>query len=167
RRQAIDEAGVVHAYAEELAGEAMDGGPVMLNWKDVSGAADAAVTHGTNLVIHEFAHKLDMQDGAADGCPPLPWGFAGTTTAAAAKRHWLEVLHSAYASFHEAVIRHERFGEPAPWLDAYGAEAPAEFFAVACEAYFVSRNRFAKEFPLLLGLFDAFFRPSGQQGIAS
>jgi Mlc titration factor MtfA (ptsG expression regulator) len=61
-------------------------------------------------------------------------------------------------SISEAVIKAERFGADWPWLDAYGATAPA-FFAVACEAYFVNRERFALEFPGLVPVLDAFFRP--------
>ena len=52
----------------------------------------------------------------------------------------------------------ERFGAPAPWLDAYGATAPAEFFAVACEAHFVQPQRFAAEFPALSAALRALFR---------
>jgi hypothetical protein len=52
----------------------------------------------------------------------------------------------------------ERFGGEAPWLDDYAATHPAEFFAVTCEAYFVSRERFAQDFPALLPLYDGFFR---------
>jgi Mlc titration factor MtfA (ptsG expression regulator) len=56
----------------------------------------------------------------------------------------------------------ERFGGAAPWLDPYGAQSPAEFFAVACEAYFVNRAALEAEFTGLVGLFDAFFKaPSG------
>ncbi|MGH8848771.1 MAG: zinc-dependent peptidase, partial [Polaromonas sp.] len=51
----------------------------------------------------------------------------------------------------------ERFGGQPPWLDAYGATAPAEFFAVACEAYFVNRERFTQDFSALTVLFDRFF----------
>ena len=51
----------------------------------------------------------------------------------------------------------ERFGAEPPWLDAYGATSPAEFFAVACEAYFVNPNRFKLEFESLKTLFDTFF----------
>jgi Mlc titration factor MtfA (ptsG expression regulator) len=57
------------------------------------------------------------------------------------------------------VILAERFGADRPWLDAYAASGPAEFFAVACEAYFVNRTRFAQEFATLVPLLDAFFRP--------
>ena len=59
------------------------------------------------------------------------------------------------------MIEAERFGQTAPWLDSYGAEAIDEFFAVAAEAYFVQRERFGREFPSLLTLFDSFFRPAG------
>ena len=52
----------------------------------------------------------------------------------------------------------ERFGAEPPWLDSYGATAPAEFFAVACEAYFVNRERFTEDFAPLTALFDIFFR---------
>ena len=66
-----DEAGVVHRNDGPLAGEAMPGGPVVLSWPDVEAGADWEST-GMNLVIHEFAHKIDMRDGEANGCPPLP-----------------------------------------------------------------------------------------------
>jgi hypothetical protein len=158
RRETIDEFGVVHRYAERLSGEAMEGGPVMLNWADVD-AAGASAEQGYNVVIHEFVHKMDMRDGIPDGCPPLPAGFLGTRAPRAARQHWERVLRSAYDSFRDAVIRAERFGGDPPWLDAYGAESRDEFFAVACEAYFVNRTRFSSEFPALIVLFDAFFRP--------
>ncbi|RYF42537.1 MAG: zinc-dependent peptidase [Comamonadaceae bacterium] len=150
RRAVQDEAGVVHHYREELAGEAMDGGPVMVNWHDVDRAGSTA-GRGYNVVIHEFVHKIDMRDGAPDGCPPLP--------SRAARQAWLAVLQPEYDAFREKVIMAERFGGEAPWLDAYGAEAIDEFFAVACEGYFVNPPRFAQEFPALVPLFDRFFKP--------
>src|SRR4051794_36836957 len=70
RRSATDETGVVHDWDEVLAGEAMQGGPVMVNWRDVAAAGESART-GFNVVIHEFVHKIDLRDGVADGCPPL------------------------------------------------------------------------------------------------
>lgn len=151
RRTTQDDAGVVHHYDEELAGEAMDGGPVMLNWQDIDRAGDTAES-GYNVVIHEFAHKIDMRDGAPDGCPPL--------RSRAARAAWLEVLQAQYEGFREKVIIAERFGGEAPWLDTYGAQAIDEFFAVACEAYFVNPPRFEAEFPVLVPLFDGFFKPA-------
>ena len=155
-RVITDDVGVVHEYQEAVVGEAMPGGPVMLSWHDVA-AANAET--GYNLVIHEFIHKLDLRDGQADGCPPLNAGFGGLRSARAARAHWLSVLHEAYVAFRDQVIRAERFGGTQTWLDPYGASAVDEFFAVASEAYFVNRSRFGQEFPALLALFDAWYRP--------
>ena len=87
RREVTDEHGIVHAYDEVLAGEAMDGGPVMLSWRDVAEAGESA-DWGYNVVIHEFAHVLDMGDGMADGVPPLPTAAArGRKNAAGCRTH--------------------------------------------------------------------------------
>jgi Mlc titration factor MtfA (ptsG expression regulator) len=134
-----------------LAGEAMEGGPVMLSWRDVAGAGGTA-REGYNVVIHEFVHKLDMRDGVADGCPPL--------SSAQARRDWLAVMQPQYDAFREQVIIAERFGGAPTWLDPYGAQSIDEFFAVASEAYFVNRERFGTEFADLLRLLDSFFKPS-------
>ncbi len=150
RRTTVDDTGVVHDWDEVLAGEAMEGGPVMLNWLDVAQAGETAET-GFNVVIHEFVHKIDLRDGASDGCPPL--------RSRRARREWLAVLQPQYEAFREQVIKAERFGEAPPWLDDYAATAIDEFFAVACEAYFVNRPRFAREFAELTRLFDGFFLP--------
>ncbi|HWP11166.1 MAG TPA: M90 family metallopeptidase [Ramlibacter sp.] len=152
RRTVTDEHGVVHHYDEVLAGEAMEGGPVMLNWSDVDSAGNTA-EQGYNVVIHEFIHKIDMRDGAPDGCPHLP--------TRSAREAWLAVMRSEYQAFREKVIIAERFGGEPTWLDPYGATEIDEFFAVACEAYFVNRQRFDAEFPALTPLLDSFFRPGG------
>ena len=149
RRVSTDQAGVVHDYKEALLGEAMHGGPVTLSWQDVA-ASGRSAEHGHNVVIHEFVHKIDMKDGTANGCPPLP--------SRADQAAWHDTMHAAYAHFCEQVAMAERFGAATPWLDAYGATAPAEFFAVACEAYFVNRERFTQEFSTLTPLFDRFFQ---------
>ena len=148
RRSVVDAAGVHHFYNEALAGEAMEGGPVTLSWQDVA-ASSEHVARGYNLVIHEFVHKLDMRDGAANGCPLLP--------TRAAKMQWQATMQAAYLPFTEKVAMAERFGAQLPWLDAYGATSPAEFFAVTSEAYFVNPNRFALDFADLKLLFDTYF----------
>jgi Mlc titration factor MtfA (ptsG expression regulator) len=150
RREVTDEAGVVHRYTEELSGEAMEMGPVTLSWADVAAAGEAA-PEGYNVVIHEFVHKLDMRNGQADGCPPLP--------TRALRQRWQSTMQESYARFCTQVTMADRFGGPAPWLDAYAASAPAEFFAVASEAYFVNPVRFAKSFPELVPLLNGFFKP--------
>ena len=157
RRQRTDEAGVMHHYDEVLSGEAMHGGPVMLSWPAVQNAGTDQDAEGS-VVIHEFVHKMDMQGGSADGAPPLPRGFMGAASSREAAAHWYRTWAPAYERFREQVTLAQRFGAPAPWLDAYGATAPAEFFAVACEAHFVQPERFALEFPELSAALRAFFK---------
>lgn len=151
RREVTDAAGVVHRYREALLGEAMQGGPVTLSWQDVAASGELA-ERGHNVVIHEFIHKIDMHGGAADGCPPLP--------SRRARAHWHAVMQPAYDRFCEQIAMTNRFGATPPWLDGYAAAAPAEFFAVACEAYFVNRERFTQDFAELTALFDSFFKPN-------
>jgi len=170
-RRVRDDSGVVHEYTEALAGEAMQGGPIVLAWPRVSqptraqtddrgdsDGADEPVGH--NLVIHEFAHAIDMHGKPLgqppDGCPLLPADMLQPNPAAARQR-WRDVVHAALQEHRRRVALHERFGGPAPWLDAYAAESPAEFFAVACEAYCVDRARLAAEHPALVAQLDAFF----------
>lgn len=160
-REVTDRQGVVHRYREVLAGEAMDRGPVMLSWHEVAQAAQVAEA-GSNVVIHEFAHKLDMRGMSGqspDGAPPLFAGLWGTTSGAQARSHWQHTMSEAYAQFLEALSLSERFGGETPWLNSYAATHPAEFFAVTCEAYFVNRERFAHEFPALVDLYNGFFYP--------
>jgi MtfA peptidase len=161
RRQRADASGVVHHYDEALAGEAMDRGPIMLSWEDVARAAvDAA--RGSNLVIHEFVHKIDMRGmqagGSPDGAPATVGGLWGLSGESRAREHWRVTMSAAYERFREQVAMAERFGGEAPWLDTYAATDPAEFFSVTSEAYFVCRPRFELEFPALAALYDGFFR---------
>ncbi|MBH1963272.1 MAG: zinc-dependent peptidase [Comamonadaceae bacterium] len=160
RREVMDEAGVVHRFEEVITGEAMDHGPVMLSWPAVEEAGHAQEL-GHSVVIHEFIHKMDMKGGEADGCPPLPPGFLGTSDARSARAAWFNVLEPAFHTLRDQVVLSERFGQPMPWLDAYGATSIVEFFPVACEAYFVQRPRFTEEWPALTQLFDALFTPHG------
>ena len=164
RREVRDPTGVVHEYTEALAGEAMDGGPLMLSWEDVASAGERAAI-GHNVVIHEFVHKMDMRELSPgdhpQGSPVLPRDFLGLADRRAAADRWRQTMGECFASFREAVSLAERFGGETPWLDDYAAKDPAEFFAVTCEAYFVNRERFAQEFPALMPLYDGFFNASG------
>jgi hypothetical protein len=144
RREVMDEDGVVHHYDEPLSGEAMEGGPVTLSWQDVADAGNSA-EWGYNVVIHEFAHVLDMRDGQADGVPPLP--------SRAAHTEWQAVFGSHYEAFCAQVD-----AGVDTWLDPYGAEAPSEFFAVACEAFFVSPLDLQADHAEVYGLLRQFFQ---------
>ena len=139
----------MHESLEWLAGEAHDGGPVVLSWAD----ADPAATQGPfNVVIHEFVHKLDMLDGEADGIPPLASGRRAA---------WTRALHAAHTDFCDLLDALERAiprdidpeSEAAdPWyaqlpLDPYAATDPAEFFAVSGEAFFLDPESLRARWP--------------------
>jgi Mlc titration factor MtfA (ptsG expression regulator) len=144
RRQVADEAGVVHEYDETLAGEAVQGGPVMLSWRDVRAAGPGAA-QGYNVVIHEFAHVLDMADGVANGVPLLP---SDLPVAA-----WRATLHDEYERF----ARRVDAGEDTA-LDPYGATGEDEFFAVASEAFFVRPQAMQAEHPALYAMLGRYYR---------
>lgn len=144
RRSHADETGVVHEYDEPLVGEAVEGGPVMLSWRDVA-EAGATAEQGYNVVIHEFCHVIDMADGRADGVPPL--------ATAAARRHWRLVIEAG----HDRLSRQIELGHE-PFLDPYGAEAVEEFFPVAAEAFFTAPHALRDEQPALYELFAGYFR---------
>jgi MtfA peptidase len=128
-RQAFDEAGVVHEYDDEVLGEAWEGGPVLLSWFE--GAAQPA---GVNVVIHEFAHKLDMDNGDVDGLPTLPPGMS--------RKQWADVFSVAYDDFCAEVDTGQE-----TVIDPYGAEHPGEFFAVVSEAFFETPLTLRTRFP--------------------
>lgn len=139
RRAEMDENGVLHEWDDELAGEAMPGGPVVLSW-------DAAANDPyANVVIHEFAHKLDMLNGEADGVPPLHAGMD--------PQNWKRVLKEAYEGFCDAVDRGRD-----TWLDPYAAEHPSEFFAVISEAFFEDPAETARRYPDFYGQLSRFYR---------
>lgn len=129
-RTTVDAAGVVHEYSDVLMGEAWVGGPVVVSWQEESGR----IKGGANVVIHEFAHKLDMLDGGVDGVPRLRSGMS--------RRAWIEAFEPTYRAFRA----HVRRGE-ATWLDPYAAESPAEFFAVTAEAFFQIPNLLKEDCP--------------------
>jgi MtfA peptidase len=152
RREHMDDAGVVHHYDEELAGEAMHGGPVMLSWRDV---AEAGVSSqwGYNVVIHEFVHVLDLRDGVADGVPALPDRRT--------RERWQQTLNAEYQRFCASVE-----SGMDTLLDPYGAEAIDEFFAVASEVFFVAPADLHDEHPVLYELLSGFFLQDPARKIA-
>jgi len=139
RRSEVDEDGVLHEWDDELAGEAMPGGPVVLSWD--AAANDAEM----NVVIHEFAHKLDMLSGAADGMPPLHAGMD--------RRAWRTAFEEAYRGFSDALDRGKD-----TWLDPYAAEHPSEFFAVVSEAFFQQPAETKRRYPDVYEQLKLFYR---------
>jgi Mlc titration factor MtfA (ptsG expression regulator) len=127
-----------------LLGEAHHGGPVILAWDRVLYDGRRA-NDGHNLVYHEFAHKLDMLDGDADGTPPL--------TSHAEREQWRAVCEQAFLALRERVERGQR-----SFLDDYGASNEAEFFAVATEAFFEQPGELRDVEPALYAILQAFYR---------
>ena len=121
-REGQDDIGVVQEQRSVLGGESWSRGPVILAWED---ARPGARPHGScsNVILHEFAHKLDMLDGAANGIPPLHANMD--------RSGWTTIFTHAYSDLQQQVIRHHRTR-----IDPYGAENPAEFFAVVTEEFF-------------------------------
>jgi Mlc titration factor MtfA (ptsG expression regulator) len=141
-REEVDAAGVVHRTRDILAGESWHGGPLILSLADVetSGQAD-----GVNVVLHEFAHKLDMLNGAANGFPPL---HRGMDTAA-----WARDFSAAYADQCHRVDAGEDTA-----IDPYATTNPAEFFAVLTEVFFETPVLLDAEYPAVYQQLQQFYR---------
>jgi Mlc titration factor MtfA (ptsG expression regulator) len=137
-----DEHGVVHHERRPLAGEASEFGPVALSWED---AHDAVADCEVNVVIHEFAHKLDMRNGVANGMPPLHRNMD--------RQAWTAALQAAYDDFCQRFDH----GLALPF-DDYAEQDPAEFFAVASEAFFLTPERLASAYPQVYQQFGLFYR---------
>ena len=145
-REVMDDDGVVHEYDEELAGEAMQDGPVMLSWCDVEAAAEDSghADWAYNVTIHEFAHVIDMAHGGADGVPPLPDRTA--------RQHWIEVMETAYTDFCAQV---DAQGQTS--IDPYAATSIEEFFAVTVETFYVQPRELQRSAPSVYQLFADYF----------
>ena len=155
----IDDDGVMHESQDVLSGQTSADGPVVLSWSD----AHSAQTSDTyNVVIHEFVHKLDLRDGIADGCPPLPRGQ---------RNDWLTALHQAWQQFAELC---DKAADSVPTsvdgdsqaadvyyahlpLDPYAATDPAEFFAVLGEVFFTDPARLTPLFAPMQQHLQRFF----------
>jgi MtfA peptidase len=165
-REYEDEAGVVHVTRDAMAGEAWLGGPVILSYEDVAMAADEnARVAGYNVVIHEFAHKLDMRNGDPNGFPPLHRGMNAAT--------WKEAFKSAYDDFCARVDAAESLPKrraqaalDALPMDPYAAESAGEFFAVASEAFFETPELLAPAYPAVYEQLVLFYKQDPRARLA-
>jgi Mlc titration factor MtfA (ptsG expression regulator) len=127
--------GILHTKKMALAGESWGYGKVVLSWQDTLEGAKVP-NDGRNVVIHEFAHQLDQENGKANGAPILGKGQN--------YKAWSEVFS---IQFEQLRIK-AKAGKPS-LFDYYGATEPAEFFAVASEVFFEQAQRFHDEYPIL------------------
>ncbi len=151
-RDEYDAGGVVHRSRRALAGESWDRGPVILSWADAH-PAQGHRQPGSNVILHEFAHKLDLLNGAANGMPPLHSGMS--------RREWTETFSAAYAQLCRQLER----GQHTP-LDPYAGEGPAEFFAVASEEFFEDPVHLQRAYPAVYDQLSRFYRQDPLTGSA-
>jgi Mlc titration factor MtfA (ptsG expression regulator) len=148
-RREVDTAGVVTEARQDLLGESWGDGRVVLSWEHVrrdgddGGPGHERPDH--NVVLHEFAHQLDSESGSTNGAP-----YLGSR---ASYRSWSEVLSRDYAELRADAM----FGQHSV-LDHYGATSPAEFFAVATEAFFEQPHPLARRHPALFAEFRKYYR---------
>jgi Mlc titration factor MtfA (ptsG expression regulator) len=149
RHEFRNEHGLIETDDTSYAGQAWLQGPVILSWADVE---YAWVGDGANVVIHEFAHKLDMLNGDANGFPPLHSGMG--------REAWTEAFTGAYQD-----LRRRVEGGQHTAIDPYAAESPAEFFAVLSEVFFEAPELVQEVYPQVYDQLSLFYRqdPAGRE----
>jgi len=153
-RRDYDEVGIITEETGPLVGESWDTGCVILAWDEVIDSS-ACEHDGYNVVIHEFAHQLDAEDGITDGAPVLP--------DRSRYRSWARVFGDEYRRLREML---EADGET--MLDEYGASDPAEFFAVVTESFFEMPVHLKGKHPELYDELSRYYRqdPAGWGNLA-
>ena len=153
RRLDTTRLGEIHQEPVATLGEAWTNGIVVLSWESaLGGARDPA--DGQNVVLHEFAHVLDGENGAMDGVPVLE--------RTSQYRAWRRALAAAY----ERQVREVEEGGDPP-LHPYGATNRAEFFAVATEAFFERPAELRLALPELYERLRDFYRQDPAAGAAA
>jgi MtfA peptidase len=125
-------------------GESWQHGSVVLAWDYVrQGSVNSQDGH--NVVLHEFAHQLDQEDGISDGAPVLEnrSGYAV----------WARIMSMEYGRLQSSIELHKK-----RVMDDYGATSPAEFFAVATETFFEKPRQLKKKSPDLYSELKDFYK---------
>jgi len=134
---------------QPIIGQAMHQGPVIIVW-DAALHGGRHPESGHNVVYHEFAHKLDMLDGMADGTPPL--------RDRQEYRNWVKICSREYLR-----LKHEAEQGRKTFLNVYGAYSEAEFFAVATEQFFDQPLLMMKNAPDLYNVLKEYYRQDPAQ----
>ncbi len=139
----IDEHAIVEEQRVIRLGESWLRDQLILAWAQV--VYDLRHWHdGHNVVLHEFAHQLDQEDGSAQGVPILPKTIAA--------QQWAEVMGAAYSTLMAQVAQGTK-----PEIDPYGATHPAEFFAVVTEQFFEHPHPLRQLYPPLYRLLASYY----------
>jgi Mlc titration factor MtfA (ptsG expression regulator) len=142
--RSVGPGGIIDESPSNRLGEAWSIGPVVLSWLDVKSDGMNEMD-GHNVTLHEFAHKLDLDDGAADGVPRL--------TNDEQYERWAEVMSAEY----ERLVKNSERGH-ATLLDEYGATNAGEFFAVATECFFEKARQMREKLPELYEVLKSYYK---------
>jgi Mlc titration factor MtfA (ptsG expression regulator) len=139
-----DEYGIHANQRHILSGESWEQGKVILSWHDAETGLDASEDEAFNVVLHEFAHQLDGENGAVNGAPALPRrkDYA----------RWAKIMDDAYTR--HCAAKHY----PSGGLSAYAGESPAEFFAVATEAFFMLPHHLRHSYPSVYDALSEYYQ---------
>lgn len=143
-RDCADATGLVTHQEQALSGESWSLGPVILSWNEITSDL-AASFPGHNVVVHEFAHKLDMLNGSANGLPSLHPDMM--------RSQWTAVFSDAFDHLQQQVVHQQQ-----PCINVYGATSPAEFFAVVSEYFFADPQTLQHLFPAVYDQLVLFYR---------
>lgn len=136
--------GVVHQQHQVRLGESWPWGTIVLSWSDsLQGSFNDVDGH--NVILHEFAHQLDQQNGGATGTPKLNNQHQ--------YQQWANVFSKEYLRLKQQLIHH-RPGI----IDAYGATNEAEFFAVVTETFFERPHQLRQQHPALYEILYRYYR---------
>ncbi|MFT5110032.1 MAG: Mlc titration factor MtfA (ptsG expression regulator) [Pseudoalteromonas tetraodonis] len=144
------EDGLVHQRGSTLLGESWRTGSVILSWESVRHGGENS-QDGENVVFHEFAHQLDIEDGSVDGSPALGDGLRFTERRSKYVS-WARVMRVEYELLQFFKSHHRK-----SLLSHYGATNPAEFFAVATETFFEKPKQMLKQHPELYAELQDYF----------
>ncbi len=139
----VSENGIVTVSEQTVLGQSWEQGLVSLSWESTKQGA-VNMKDGRNVVIHEFAHQLDQEDGIANGLPVL--------RSKCRYAAWKCVLGKEYTRLQDRINKGRK-----TIMDAYGATHPAEFFAVASECFFEKPVQLKKHRPELYQQLEIFY----------
>ncbi|MDZ4858698.1 MAG: zinc-dependent peptidase [Candidatus Hydrogenedentes bacterium] len=125
-------------------GESWTNGAIVLSWKSIANSMrKRGAAH--NVILHEFAHQVDFEDGITDGVPLLDDN--------AAHAEWTRVMTGAYEALWQDIEKNRN-----SWLDEYGATDPAEFFAVLTETFFMRPHTLQRKHPDVYAVLREYYR---------
>lgn len=149
RHDRLNADGTVNGEGVGLLGESWSNGKVILSWEDVEHGL-ANPQDGHNVVLHEFSHQLDSENGSTNGLPPLQGSNSIKT--------WARVFSAEFTALNEAFQNHQ-----ASVMDYYGATNAAEFFAVATETFFEKPAELQRLHPELYAELSKYYRIDPRQ----